>query len=79
MSHYTYILESAVHGYHSEWESDRLPVAREIQHDLNEELFDLIVYRPLCAARFVVTPAEEAALHAEYARQMYTITEEEVI
>lgn len=40
MSHYTYILESAAHGYHSEWGSDRLPVAREIQHDLNEELHD---------------------------------------
>jgi len=78
MPRYTYVVESAVHGYHSEWDADQLHVAREIEHDLNEELFDLIVYRPLQAVEFAVSPAEESVLNAEYRRQMYTVTEEEV-
>lgn len=70
----SYVIESPVHGLHSEYDLNGLYLAREVLHKLNEELFNEVVYRPLCAEEFVITFEEEMLLNAEYARQMYTLT-----
>jgi hypothetical protein len=74
MHNISYVIESPVHGLHSEWDSRGMYLAHEVLHNLNEELFNEVVYRPLCVEEFVITHEEEMLLNAEYARQMYVLT-----
>jgi hypothetical protein len=69
-----YVVQSKVHGYHSEWEPDQLHVAEEIVEDLNEDLFDKIVVRPCGLEK--LTEYEVQSLYLEYADQKYELTKE---
>jgi hypothetical protein len=76
MSLYSYVVESEVHGLHSEWGANRLHDAQDTVNSLNNALFDKLVMDPLDAADFDVTLAEERAINEEYRRQMYVLSRE---
>lgn len=71
MSKVTYVVDSAVHGFHSEWSC--MFRAYDQAHDLNDALFEKIVMVSLAAKDWNVSPAEEAALRAEYRRQVFNV------
>ena len=71
MSKSQFVVTSEVHGDFAGYPTAIW--AASVAAELNSRLWDTVVYFPLIAVEFVVTPAEEAALIRQYNAQAYSV------